>query len=105
MTEALDEYLAQPFYVAEPFTGRTGEHVAPDELHDHVTELLATTHSVASPLPPHPARSPNRGRTPRQMIAPACLSASMRSHSQPSSSSMSSVSWPSSGVARSVNRE
>ena len=45
MTDALDEYLAQPFYVAEPFTGRTGELVAPDELHDRVTELLTATSS------------------------------------------------------------
>jgi hypothetical protein len=41
MTDALDEYLAQPFYVAEPVTGRPGESVAGDVLRARVEELLA----------------------------------------------------------------
>jgi hypothetical protein len=45
MTDALDEYLAQPFFVAEHVTGRPGELVTPDELHDRVSELVATTPS------------------------------------------------------------
>jgi F0F1-type ATP synthase beta subunit len=43
MTDALDEYLAQPFYVAGHVTGRTGEFVAPDELHDRIIEHLTAT--------------------------------------------------------------
>ena len=50
MTDALDEYLAQPFYVAEPFTGRTGELVAPDELHDRV-HRAPHHHDVLVPRP------------------------------------------------------
>jgi F0F1-type ATP synthase beta subunit len=36
----LDEYLAQPFHVAEPVTGQPGESVSPDVLNARVTDLL-----------------------------------------------------------------
>lgn len=35
-------YLCQPFYVAEPFTGRPGEHVALNEMLDRVEEILGS---------------------------------------------------------------
>jgi hypothetical protein len=41
MTDALDEYLAQLFYVAEPVTGRAGESVEGDILRAQVEGLLA----------------------------------------------------------------
>jgi RNA polymerase sigma-70 factor (ECF subfamily) len=41
MTEALDGYLAQPFFVAEPVTGRPGEVVAATDLYEHVAALIA----------------------------------------------------------------
>ncbi len=52
MTDALDDYLAQPFFVAEHVTGRPGELVTGDELHDRVSELATTTPScrVGDPL-------------------------------------------------------
>jgi RNA polymerase sigma-70 factor (ECF subfamily) len=40
MTDELDAYLSQPFYVAEPITGMPGETVPVDELRARVTELL-----------------------------------------------------------------
>jgi RNA polymerase sigma-70 factor (ECF subfamily) len=40
MTDALEDYLAQPFFVAEAFTGRTGEAVPPGELAARVLALL-----------------------------------------------------------------
>jgi F0F1-type ATP synthase beta subunit len=43
MTDALDQYLTQPFFVAEHVTGQAGEHVATDKLQQRVTELLAAT--------------------------------------------------------------
>jgi RNA polymerase sigma factor (sigma-70 family) len=40
MTDALDEYLAQPFFVAEHVTGQPGESVPLTLLHERVTALL-----------------------------------------------------------------
>jgi len=46
MTDALDEYLAQPFFVAEPFNGRAGELVSPEELLTGVRELVQVPSSA-----------------------------------------------------------
>ena len=46
VTDALDEYLAQPFFVAEPFNGRAGEVVAPDELLTSVRALVQVPSSA-----------------------------------------------------------
>jgi RNA polymerase sigma-70 factor (ECF subfamily) len=40
MTDALDEYLSQPFFTAEPMTGRPGASVSDEELRGRVSELL-----------------------------------------------------------------
>ena len=42
MTDELDAYLAQPFFVAEPVMGVSGESVPLDELRSAVERLLAT---------------------------------------------------------------
>lgn len=39
--DALEDYLCQPFFVAEPMTGRPGEAVPVDELRRRIAELLA----------------------------------------------------------------
>ena len=50
MTDELDAYLAQPFLVAEPFTGTPGETVSLEELRARVSELLdPAVHSVRNP--------------------------------------------------------
>jgi F0F1-type ATP synthase beta subunit len=41
MTDELDAYLAQPFFVAEPVMGVPGESVPLDELRSAVEGLLA----------------------------------------------------------------
>lgn len=43
MTDVLDQYLSQPFYIAEHITNRPGEHVPLDLLHQRVAELIADT--------------------------------------------------------------
>ena len=40
MTDELDEYLAQPFYIAHQFTGQPGESVPVSELRRRVGGLL-----------------------------------------------------------------
>ena len=40
MTDELDQYLSQPFHVAEHILGIPGETVEPDELHVQVSELI-----------------------------------------------------------------
>jgi len=41
MTDDLDEYLSQPFHVAEHVTGVPGETVEPDELHNGITQRIS----------------------------------------------------------------
>jgi hypothetical protein len=36
----LEDYLARPYFVVEPFTAGTGESVPPDELDARVSGLL-----------------------------------------------------------------
>lgn len=43
MTDELDQYLSQPFHVAEHILGVPGETVEPVELHSEVTKRIGTT--------------------------------------------------------------
>jgi F0F1-type ATP synthase beta subunit len=43
MTDELDQYLSQPFRVAEHILGIPGETVEPAELHAEVSKRIGTT--------------------------------------------------------------
>jgi RNA polymerase sigma-70 factor (ECF subfamily) len=42
LTDAVDEYLAQPFFVAEPMTGVSGEHTSSASLRASLARMLTT---------------------------------------------------------------
>ena len=46
MTDELDQYLCQPFHVAEHILGIPGETVEPDELHAEVSALVGRVGSA-----------------------------------------------------------
>ena len=46
MTDELDQYLCQPFHVAEHILGIPGETVEPDELHAEVIALVGRVGSA-----------------------------------------------------------